>query len=340
MRQTDVYRSGADGYHTYRIPSLIATPNGALLALCEGRRSGRSDHGDIDLLLKRSEDGGETWSQQQVVHGEEGEATIGNPCPVVDAQTGVIWLPFCRDNDDVLLTSSADEGKTWSEPVDITAQVKRDEWSWYATGPGVGIQLSRGSHQGRLVIPCDHRMPESNDMDAHAFYSDDHGRSWQVGQAIQPGADECQVVELDDGRLLMNIRMQTHRKGYRGVATSRDGGTSWSQVHHDEHLPCPICQASFLKWGDVLLFSNPVPPGPATVEGRDRVNMTVRLSEDGGTTWPVARMLHQGPAAYSCLCGLPDGSIGCLYEAGEEAGYERLTFARFTREWLEPGGEC
>ena len=335
MRKVDVFTSGADGYHTYRIPSLLVSPGGHLLAFCEGRRNGRSDHGDLDLLMKRSEDGGETWSEQQVVYGEEGEITIGNPCPVVDGDTGMIWLPFCRNNGDVLITCSADDGRNWTEPRDLTADVKREEWTWYATGPGVGIQLEGGAYRGRLVIPSDHRAPDSYEWGAHVFYSDDHGQTWELGEAIQPGANECQAVELVDGRLMMNMRMQGYHEGFRGVAFSDDGGATWSQLRHDEHLPCTICQASFLKCGDRLLFSNPVPP-----EREKRVNMTVRMSADEGKSWPLARLLHEGPAAYSCLCALPDGDIACLYEAGEETAYEQLVFARFSREWLEAGPDA
>ena len=214
--KTHVYTSGQDGYHTYRIPALLVTKAGTLLAFCEGRRNGRGDHGDLDLLVKRSEDGGETWSEQLLIYGEPGEVTIGNPCPVVDDDTGVIWLPFCRENDDVFMTHSADDGKTWADPVDITADVKMPAWGWYATGPGVGIQLQRGEHRGRLVIPCDHREDETYGNGSHTIYSDDHGATWQLSALIAPGANECQVVELADGSLKMNIRMQTYSEGCEG----------------------------------------------------------------------------------------------------------------------------
>jgi len=338
MEKVNVFTSGDDGYHTYRIPALLASPAGALLAFCEGRRNSRSDHGDLDLLVKRSNDGGVTWSDQVVVYGEEGEITIGNPCPVMDADTGTIWLPFCRDNDSVLITSSADDGQSWTEPRDITGDVKREDWTWYATGPGVGIQLRRGKYRGRLVIPCDHRAPELYNNGSHAIFSDDHGKSWQLSEAIQPGANECQVVELEDGTLMMNMRMQLHHQGYRSVSFSQDGGATWSALQHDEYLNCAICQASLIECEEELIFSGPVPPGDPSAERGERVDMTVRLSEDEGGAWPLRRVLHEGPAAYSCLCALPDGGIGCLYEGGEEHAYEHLVFARFTREWLEAGG--
>ncbi|MBM4029555.1 MAG: exo-alpha-sialidase, partial [Planctomycetes bacterium] len=163
--QMDVYVSGTAGYHTYRIPSLIVTKKGTILAFCEGRKNSRSDTGDIDLLMKRSADGGKTWSDAMLVWNDKGN-TCGNPCPVVDQGTGVIWLLMTwnrgddneaaikagtgKDTRRVFVSSSADDGATWTRPVDITASVKHKDWRWYATGPGVGIQLQRGPHKGRL----------------------------------------------------------------------------------------------------------------------------------------------------------------------------------------------
>lgn len=338
--KTHVFTSGQAGYHTYRIPALLVTKAGTLLAFCEGRRNGRGDHGDLDLLVKRSEDGGETWSEQQLIYGEPGEVTIGNPCPVVDADTGAIWLPFCRENDAVLITHSEDDGKTWAEPVEITADVKKATWNWYATGPGIGSQLQRGEHKGRLVIPCDHRADETYGNGSHVIYSDDHGATWHRSASITPGANECQVVELADGSLMLNIRMQTHSKGVRGISVSRDGGHNWSEIVHDANLPCPKCQASLVGNGNRLVFSNPVSPTPPENPTRgtrfypgkgrgERVNLIARLSEDGGQTWPWRKLLHKGPAAYSCLALLPNGDIGCLYEAGEAHPYQYLIFERF-----------
>lgn len=335
-----VYQSGQDGYHTYRIPALLVTKAGTLLAFCEGRRNGRGDHGDLDLLVKRSEDGGQTWSEQLFIYGEPGEVTIGNPCPVMDQDTGTIWMSLCRENVDVLMTHSTDDGKTWAEPVDINAQVTKPEWGWYATGPGVGIQLKSEQYKGRLVMPCDHREDSTYGNGAHAIYSDDHGATWQLSEVIKPGANESQVVELADGSLLMNIRMQTYSKGYRAISVSKDGGHTWSELEHDTHLQCSKCQASLVGEGDRLVFSNPLAPTPPEqakpgerfhpgVSRGDRLNMTARLSEDGGKTWVAQTLLHEGPAAYSCLALLPDGDVGCLYEASDEAPPQNLIFERF-----------
>ena len=351
--QADLFVSGEDGYHTYRIPALIVTRQGSLLAFCEGRKNNRRDHGDIDLLLKRSTDGGRTWSDQQIVYEEGGteEITIGNPCPVVDRETGAIWLPFCRDNRDVLVTRSVDDGVTWSDPVDITADVKKPDWTWVATGPGIGIQLEQGSYKGRLVIPCDHGVGGGEEGEervqySHVIYSDDHGETWQLGDAVAPHTDECQVIERDDGTLLINMRNYWGRQGgrpdrgsMRALATSQDGGATWSQLSFDPTLIEPICQASLIRHTGPaadespsrLLFSNPASP-------TDRIDLTVRLSYDSGKTWPISRLLNPGRSAYSNLAILPDGTIGCLYERGTSIPYETITFARFTMDWLEGGG--
>lgn len=327
--KTNVFTSGQNGYHTYRIPSLIITQKGTVLAICEGRRNNRRDHGDIDLLIKRSEDGGKTWSPQQVVYGEAGDITIGNPCPVVDQSTGTIWMAFNRDNTDVLITHSKDDGFTWATPTDITSSVKQNDWDWYATGPGVGIQLHNSQYKGRLVIPCDHRNDKTYGNGAHAIYSDDHGKTWHLSNIIQPGANECQAVELADGTLKMNIRMQRHGQGLRAISTSQDGGQSWTPITHDPNLICPRCQAGFVSaGGNHVVFSNPAYKGQPNPEKGPRENMTVRFSTNGGTSWAQEKVLHAGPSAYSCVTVFDNGDVGCLYEAGGEHPYEHLVFER------------
>ena len=326
----NLFTSGNDGYHSYRIPSIIITQSETLLAFCEGRRNNRRDHGDIDLLVKRSEDGGKTWSDQQVVYGEPGEIPIGNPCPVVDQETGTIWMPFCRDNNDVFITHSNDDGKTWSVPTDITSSAKKPAWGWYATGPGVGIQLQNSQYKGRLVIPCDHREDTTYGNGSHTIYSDDHGKTWQLSTLMQPGANECQVIELADGTLKMDIRMQNHSEGYRATSTSQDGGHTWSSIEQDHNLICPKCQASIVSLGgNRVVFSNPAYQGEANPNRGPRENMTARLSENGGITWPQEKFLHAGPSAYSCLTSFSNGDVGCLYEAGEGTPYDHLVFERF-----------
>ena len=331
MKMT-LYTRGTNGYFGYRIPSLLITQAGTLLAICEGRRNSMSDDGSIDLLIRRSEDNGATWSEQEVIYGVSGDITIGNPCPVVDEKTGTMWLPFCRDNDRVFMTSSTDDGKCWADPTEITADVKPEGWTWYATGPGVGIQKKLEPHAGRLIIPCDHRFPESYDRSSHAIYSDDGGATWKVGGPMTSGTDECQAVELADGSLMMNSRMQNFSQGFRAISRSTDGGETWSDAVHDGNLPCPICQACLIKaeinGESVLLFSNPA--------SSKRDHMTLRVSRDEGATW-TSKELHAGPAAYSCLAVLSDGTICCLYEAGEEGPCDRIVFETVLVDEVETG---
>jgi len=351
-QKTAVFTSDADGYNTYRIPALLTTQKGTLLAFCEGRKSGRGDSGNIDLLLKRSEDGGRTWSNHQIVW-DDAKNTCGNPCPVQDRQTGTIHLLLTwnrgddresaikkntsKDTRRVYVATSSDDGMTWSEPRQITDTTKRPEWRWYATGPGVGIQLQKGPAKGRLVVPCDHSLVTPNDPDgynSHVIISDDHGRTWKIGGVITPKVNECQIVELADGTLTINMRNYDRSKTCRAIATSTDAGATFSAVTHDPALVEPICQASFLRYTlesehdkNRVLFSNPARP-------KDRRQMTVRLSYDEGKTWPVSRILHAGPAAYSCLAVMPNADIACLYEAGKGNPYETITFARFDLDWL------
>ncbi len=351
LAQTDVFVSGEGGYHTYRIPSVIVTKRGTLLAFCEGRKNNGSDAGDIDLLLRRSRDGGKTWSAAQVVW-DDGPNTCGNPCPVVDQNTGVIWLlltwnsgnvherqikpGYSEDSRRVFVTHSKDDGGTWTEPVDITSQTKEKAWSWYATGPGAGIQIANGTHRGRMVIPCDHKATIDEDIRyySHVVYSDDHGTTWKLGgRAPQDKVNECEVVELKGGRLMLNMRNYDNSVRARQVCFSDDGGLTWRDQRHDMTLIEPICQASIrrYRWPSsdqpgVILFSN-----PASTERRQK--LTIRASYDDGTTWKHSRVLHDGASAYSSLCVLDDGSIGCLYEKDD---YKLVTFARFALEWLQP----
>ncbi|MFN0171452.1 MAG: exo-alpha-sialidase [Bryobacteraceae bacterium] len=353
--QTDVFVSGKDGYDTYRIPSVIVTKKKTVLAFCEGRRNSKSDTGDIDMLVKRSADGGRTWSPQQVIW-DDGPNTCGNPTPVVDQATGVIWLLLThnlgQDTEQqigrrtskgtrtVWVTRSEDDGVHWTRPVEITGATKKPEWGWYATGPGVGIQLESGPHKGRLLIPSNHSVqPDPGRPDVfrygdHVIYSDDHGAHWKVGGVIPwLDVDEPQAVELADGGILMNMRSgKAVRRRITGL--SRDGGESFSARRVDESLIEPPCQASLLRYTrkpkNRLLFSNPA-------DREQRIRMTVKLSYDEGATWPVSRELHSGPSAYSVLAVLPGMRIACIYERGHRQPYETITFAQFPLEWLSKG---
>ncbi|HCO96303.1 MAG TPA: exo-alpha-sialidase [Phycisphaerales bacterium] len=359
--KTALYYIGMPGYNRYRIPSLIVTKQGSLLAFCEGRTSG--DTGDIDTLVRRSEDGGTTWSKSQLVWSD-GSNTCGNPCPVVDRSTGRIYLlstwNLGTDHESQIISwkskdvrhpyicYSDDDGKSWSKPVCISDTARLDDFRWYATGPGIGIQIKRGKYAGRLVIPANHSYTETRDdvfkrnnkygYGSHVIYSDDHGSTWQISETITPGCNESQVVELSDGSLMMNMRSY-NRKQCRAVSISKDGGQSWSEITHDPTLIEPVCQASMITYNQdsnksLVLFSNPA-------DKKRRIRMTIRLSYDDGSprdslrrTWPVRKILHDGPAAYSCLTVLENGEIACFYEAGEKNPYESMIFEKFTIGWL------
>jgi sialidase-1 len=356
FRQQDLFISGLDGVNIYRIPALIVSPKGTILAFCEAREG--DDLDPTDLVLKRSlYDGGGSkprilngyervfgygvnWERMQIVLPGDGKAIV-TPCPVVDRSNGAIlmccWHSLAGSlaaaqkalwNGRVLVLKSTDDGVTWSSPVDITRSV-----GTFMPGPGVGIQL----RSGRLVIPGSDYDPRSGKNSSQVIYSDDHGKTWRAGAMVTKRANESQVVELVDGTLMLNMRRHSRVKGgrCRYVALSRDGGETWYKEFEEEALPDPGCQASFLRYStkanggeNRLLFAN-IP----NAEG-DRTNLTVRLSYDEGQTWPVSRRVYDGPAAYSCLAVLADGTIGLLYETGSIHPYEKITLVQFNLEWL------
>ena len=336
-----VWRKGEDGVDTYRIPALVVAQNGDLLAFAEARHGSSSDTGDIDLVMKRSSDGGRTWSKQRTLW-DDAKNTCGNPCPVVVSSTGAILLLATRnlgtDHESQIIAGksegtrtvwvlqSDDHGVTWSAPREVTATTKLPEWTWYATGPGAGIELQRGEHRGRLVIPCDHIEAETRRYYSHVIYSDDRGATWQLGGTTpKDQVNECEVVELNDGRLLLNMRNYDRAQRTRQQAWSDDGGATWRDQRHVPELIEPICQASIRRYSDqAVMFSN-----PASRSGRER--MTLRMSFDEGRTWPWAALLSEGPSAYSCLQVLPDGGVLCLFEAG---GYREIRAHRVGREDL------
>jgi sialidase-1 len=344
-----LFRKAIDGYNNIRIPAICVTKAGTLLAFAEGREAG--DKGDIDLILRRSEDGGKTWGGIEVIWDDK-DNTCGNPCPVVDLDTGTIWLFLTwnlgSDSETAIMTGasehprspwvtySEDDGKTWANPKKLP-HLRKKEWTWYATGPGNGVQLSRGQYNGRLVIPANHAdrvtaKRDSKTYRSHIIYSDDHGMSWQLGAIQEPLTNESTVVELADGSVMQNMRSY-HGKGNRAVALSKDGGASFAPLYLDNGLQSPVCQANIQRYSwpeesrSRILFSSPT--------GEKREGITVRLSYDEGETWPVSKMIHEGPGAYSNMVGLPNGNVGLLVEIGESSPYETISFIMFDINWLE-----
>ena len=345
-----LFKSGDDGYSIFRIPAMAVTNKGAILAFAEGRKNSGSDTGDIDIVLKRSSNGGKTWSELQIVWDDQ-DNTCGNPAPVVDRETGVIFLLMTRnlgidhepqiidrtskDTRRIFVTQSTDDGVTWTPPVEITKDVKQDDWTWYATGPCQGIQIVHGAYKGRLVIPCDHIEAETKKYFSHIIYSDDHGKTWKLGGTTPVDqVNECTVAEIADGKLRLNMRNYDRTQKNRRTAVSSDGGITWNDFKVDETLVEPICQASMHRYSfgrkgkSRLLFTNPA-------DTSKRCNMTLRLSYDDGANWTKSMVLHPGPAAYSEIVKLPNGDIGCFYEAGYASPYEGIVFEKVKIKDLE-----
>ena len=347
FHQEDLFTAGQDGVAIYRIPSLVVTIDGTLLAVCDARvKHGGDLPNNIDQAIRRSTDNGKTWSPIEIIIDYPGEEGAGDPCMLVDRNTGRVWLlvtygdnvgwkqsrpGYGKNTLHILSTYSDDDGLSWSRPKDITRQVKKPEWNAMWTSPGIGVQWSRG----RLLVGCSVH-DENKQVASYQMFSDDHGETWSISEACGMDTNENQTVELADSTLMVNMR-STHGKGCRAVAESTDGGITWTGFRHDEQLPEPVCQASFIRYPNDadtrernwLLFAN-----PARSKSGDRREMTVRLSQDGGRTWPISRLVHAGPAAYSCMAILSDGSVGLLYERGDGSAYEKITFARFPLAWL------
>ena len=341
-----VFTKGEGGIHTYRIPAVVQTRSGVLLAFAEARHGSASDTGDIDLVVKRSLDGGKTWGEMITVWDDAGNV-CGNPAPVVDRKTGrVVLLSTWNDGRDhesdihkrksldtrrVFCFYSDDEGLSWSKPVEITSQAKLPEWTWYATGPNHAVQLP----SGRILIPCNHGN-FGGESTSHVIYSDDLGASWHIGGETFTG-NECTMARLPGGKLMLNMRKTSPERLQYGpgrlVAISRDKGLSFEPTYYEPALIEPVCNASLINGSRrrpsrVLFFSNPEDPGK-------RVNLTLRMSRDAGKSWKRVATLTEGPAAYSDLVILEGGDVGVLYEAGGSSPYEAIYFARLRRKDLK-----
>jgi sialidase-1 len=336
-----IFEAGGEGYACFRIPALVRTEQGTLLAFAEGRKRGCSDTGDIDLVMKRSHDGGKTWGGLEVLW-DDGDNTCGNPAPVVDRETGKIFLLLTwnlgtdhekeilgstsQDTRHVFVTSSDDDGKTWSTVSDITMSVKRKNWTWYATGPGAGIQLTKSKYAGRLIIACDHILAGSKTGYSHVIYSDNHGKKWKLGGiSPRPQTNESTVAELSNGEVMLNMRNYDREVRHRQVIKSDDGGKSWEDGYADEVLLEPICQGKLINHRfpvidqPHLVFSNPA-------NKSKRMNMTIKVSKDDGKNWFTSHTVHEGPSAYSDMVSFPDGNLGILYEGGMQGPYEGIAF--------------
>ena len=336
-----VRHAGDDGAAAYRIPGIVTTPRGTLLAVYDVRRNSSVDlQEDIEIGLSRSDDGGQTWERMRLPlsFGEYGglpraQNGVGDPAILVDHTTGTAWIMAAwthgmgngrawnqskpgmgaEETGQVVLARSDDDGRTWSEPINITRQVKDPEWHFLLQGPGRGISTTDGTlvFAGQFIAA---------DRTPHAclIYSRDHGRTWHISQPARSNTTEAQVAEVEPGVLMLNMR--DNRGGSRAVCTTADLGETW-----DEHpssrkaLQEPVCMASLLHvraednatGRDLLLFSNPDSP-------KRRHRITLKASTDGGLTWPAEQqvLLDEGESwGYSCLTMIDRETVGILYES-------------------------
>jgi len=344
-----VRNGGDDGVHTYRIPGLATTNKGTLIGVYDvRRRSGGDLPGDIDVGMSRSTDGGRTWESMKTIMNMGDDPKwhydgIGDPAVLVDTNTGTIWVaatwshgnrswrgsgPGLKPDEtgQLMLVRSEDDGVTWSQPINITAQVKKPEWCFILQGPGKGITM----RDGTIVFAAQYQDPPEQRRLPHStiIYSKDHGKTWHVGTGAFDDTTESQVVEIEPGVLMLNCRY--NRKSVRVVMTTRDMGTTWKKHTTSERslIEPGSCMASLIdvdqevgkdsgKW---LLFSNPD-------STRGRHHITIKASPDRGLTWPKAHrvLLDEGNSAgYSCMAMIDEKTVGILYE-GSQA---HMTFQR------------
>ena len=339
ITHTDVFVSGQHGYHTYRIPAIETAADGSLIAFAEARKYNMDDPGygkqDIDLVSKRSTDHGATWSPMTVIEDPGELWSAANAATLVDRSSGRLWVFYLRSRpgrstetsrpgtDDMQTRArwSDDHGRSWSESRDLTA-VGRDlsDLSWRASVPGPGGVIQ--TRNGRLLVPM-WKAPFAN----FTIYSDDHGVTWHRSQIVpetQGGGNENQLVELTDGRILMDIRQNTGP--HRWWSESSDGGVSWTEPRRGLEVTPVMCAIERLAGepggakADRILWTGPKGPG--------RTRLVMLTSEDGGKTFEGERAISSDHAAYSDLTILSDRTVGILWERGLERGYQFITFTR------------
>jgi len=357
---SDVFTAGKDGWPSIRIPSAVVTKSGAVLVFAEARAK-HADQASNKIILRRSNDGGTTWGAVQLIH-DDGANSLNNPTALV-ADSGRVFLMYQRipahlkeaskeiatgcEGESVyrtFLVTSHNDGATWTKPLDVTHGTKHATGATtVASGPGIGIQLTRGPHRGRLVMPFNEGPFWK--WNNYAAISDDSGATWHCGENA-PGAfvsdakmgersqiNEVQMVELNDGSVRLNSRQFAGAR-VRKTAVSSDGGATWSRIADVPELRDPSCMASIFRYS----FDDGAGMGRILYSGPDstkRENGTVHLSLDDGATWPVQRILFSGSFGYSVLTRLKDGAIGYIFETD---GANRIVFARFTVNWLSEAG--
>jgi sialidase-1 len=339
------FKAGDAGYVIFRIPAVWTAPNRPLLAFCEARRSGRRAAGNIDLVLRRSFDLGQTWQPMQIV-ADLADDFCGNPCIVEDSTTGRLWLAFTRSPGsgteetivartapptEVYITTSDNDGATWATPRNISADARKPTWGWYGTGPGLGLYVGN-AEKGRLLFPAYHT--DDGVYRAHCVYSDDHGQSWKLSEPAADHTSEPQIVAMPDGSLLMNARTIAGQGERRTLVESRDNGSTWRPAAAqaapiDNH--CQGCLYRCFRSGSKgeydLIFTQP--------GNRQRAEAEVIAGEDGGRTWPFKQRLWRGRSAYTAMIRSQDGMVCLLMECGEKDPYQQIAFMKFAPEWVK-----
>ncbi|HBC88651.1 MAG TPA: exo-alpha-sialidase [Lentisphaeria bacterium] len=364
ISKTPLFEARTNGYHVYRIPGILAAGDNVVLATAEARRGKGGDYDNNDVFMRRSEDNGLSWGDPVCIVANEtyGPGPVSNFVMISDRENKSVLALFCHDYNRVFSIRSTDGGKSFSKPVEITSVLesyrKLYPWTVIATGPSHGIQL----RNGRYVVPLWMSDGSGTEMgkgnrghrpsSVGVIYSDDHGKTWKCGDIVantEPGMinpNETTVVELSDGRVLFNIRSECH-ENRRLVSISPDGDCSWSKPVFDDDLLEPICMGCLVKVPcsgskSAILFSNPRNlerniSNWGTTARCDRKNLTLHLSYDDCKTWPVKKLLEDGPSGYSDLTVTSDGTIMCLYECGTVTGMyddKYLMLARFRMEFL------
>jgi sialidase-1 len=324
-----VFISGEEGYACYRSPAMVISNEGTILAFCEGRLNNCNDEGDIDVVLKRSTDGGITWDSLQTLVND-GINNTKDCVPVVLASGRILliysWnkaIPSEEDRTtrDVFVCYSDDDGLNWSQPRNITSMVYLDNWGYTGTGPGHGIVKKREPNKGRIIIPARHKASGQKGR-SHIIYSDDQGDTWHIGAMVERDyTKECTAVELSDGSIMLNSRNCAPDQNNRIVSISTDGVEPFYITYMDNALIEPVCEGSLLYHSDNpvtgkgnILFSN-----PHSSTNEVRIYGTLKLSEDDGKTW-VKSHIYSNPypafSGYSDIALIDGIDVAVLFETG------------------------
>ncbi len=313
----------------YRIPAIVTAKDGSIVTVADKRIENNRDlPGKIDVVSRRSTDGGRTWSDYVTVARHNEEGGYGDPALVVDQKSGDLLAIFSHGGGlwakkpmDICVSRSRDNGVSWEKPVNISPQILTEDpagkqpikcTSAFATS-GAATQLADGRIRFALVT----RQEGNPNFPVYAVYSDDGGRTWSVAEnPASTDGDESKIVELADGSLIMSIR--NRRGSLRKFSRSTDRGRTWSEPVPIEGLPDPCCNGDIIRYTrdgkDILLQSLPGDP-------ENRNDVTIYASLDSGKTWPVKKKVVTCPSAYSSMTILPDGSIGILTEESSNGHY-------------------